>query len=152
MTDINLQQTILRNLLTNDTYMRKVAPFLAPEYFEGTYKSIFREFTAYIAKYNNLPSKEALKIEIDAEDRMSDEQYRHTMDILPDIFTYAEEDLSWLVERTEKWCQDRAVFNAVMESISIIDGNTKNFLRMQFPKYCQKHCRCLLILTLVMIT
>ena len=138
MTDINLQQTILRNLLTNDSYMRKVAPFLAPEYFEGTYKSIFKEFTAYIAKYNNLPSKEALKIEIDSEDRMSDEHYRHTMDILPDIFKYAEEDLSWLVERTEKWCQDRAVFNAVMESISIIDGKHQELSKNAIPDVLSK--------------
>jgi len=138
MTDINLQQTILRNLLTNDTYMRKVAPFLSPEYFEGTYKSIFEEFTAYIAKYNNLPSKEALKIEIDAEDRMSDEHYRHTMDILPDIFNYIEEDLTWLVERTEKWCQDRAVFNAVMESISIIDGKHQELSKNAIPDVLSK--------------
>ena len=138
MTDINLQQTILRNLLTNDSYMRKVAPFLSPDYFEGTYKSVFKEFTAYIAKYNNLPSKEALKIEIDSEDRMSDEHYRHTMDILPDIFKYAEEDLSWLVERTEKWCQDRAVFNAVMESISIIDGKHQTLSKNAIPDVLSK--------------
>ena len=138
MTDINLQQTILRNLLTNDPYMRKVAPFLSPEYFEGTYKSIFKEFTAYIAKYNNLPSKEALKIEIDSEDRMSDEHYRHTMDILPDIFKYAEEDMDWLTERTEKWCQDRAVFNAVMESISIIDGKHQELSKNAIPEVLSK--------------
>ena len=138
MTDINLQQTILRNLLTNDPYMRKVAPFLSPEYFEGTYKSIFKEFTAYIAKYNNLPSKEALKIEIDSEGRMSDEHYRHTMDILPDIFTYAEEDLTWLLERTEKWCQDRAVFNAVMESITIIDGKHQELSKNAIPEVLSK--------------
>lgn len=138
MTDINLQQTILRNLLTNDSYMRKVAPFLSPEYFEGTYKSIFKEFNAYIAKYNNLPSKEALKIEIDSEDRLSDEHYRHTMDILPDIFKYAEEDLSWLVERTEKWCQDRAVFNAVMESITIIDGKHQELSKNAIPDVLSK--------------
>ena len=138
MTDINLQQTILRNLLTNDSYMRKVAPFLSPEYFEGTYKSIFKEFNAYIAKYSSLPSKEALKIEIDSEDRMSDEHYRHTMDILPDIFKYAEEDLSWLVERTEKWCQDRAVFNAVMESITIIDGKHQELSKNAIPDVLSK--------------
>jgi len=138
MTDINLQQTILRNLLTNDSYMRKVAPFLSPEYFEGTYKSIFKEFTTYIAKFNNLPSMEALKIEIDSEDRMSDEHYRHTMDILPDIFTYAEEDLTWLIERTEKWCQDRAVFNAVMESISIIDGKHQTLAKNSIPDVLSK--------------
>ena len=138
MTEINLQQTILRNLLTNDSYMRKVAPFLSPEYFEGVYKGLFKEFTTYIAKFNNLPSKEALKIEIDAADRLSDDHYRVAMEILPDIFKYAEEDLAWLVERTEKWCQDRAVFNAVMESITIIDGNHQSMSRNAIPDVLSK--------------
>ena len=138
MTEINLQQTILRNLLTNDSYMRKVAPFLSPEYFEGVYKGLFKEFTNYIAKFNNLPSKEALKIEIDAADRLSDDHYRVAMEILPDIFKYAEEDLAWLVERTEKWCQDRAVFNAVMESITIIDGNHQSLSRNAIPDVLSK--------------
>ena len=74
MTEINLQQTILRNLLTNDSYMRKVAAFLSPDYFEGTYNGLFREFTSYIAKFNKLPTLEAFKIEIDSEDRLTDEQ------------------------------------------------------------------------------
>ena len=73
----------------------------------GSIKGLFKEFTSYIAKFNNLPTIEALKIEIDAADRLTDEQYRSAMEILPDIFKYSEEDLSWLVERTEKWCQDR---------------------------------------------
>ena len=138
MTEINLQHTILRNLLTNDPYARKVAPFLSPEYFEGVYKGLFKEFTSYIAKFNNLPTIEALKIEIDAVDRLTDEQYRSAMEILPDIFKYSEEDLSWLVERTEKWCQDRAVFNAVMESITIIDGNHKSLSRNAIPDVLSK--------------
>ena len=138
MTEINLQQTILRNLLTNDSYMRKVAPFLSPEYFEGVYKGLFKEFTAYIAKFNNLPTMEALKIEIDSADRLTDDHYRVAMEILPDIFKYAEEDLAWLVERTEKWCQDRAVFNAVMESITIIDGNHQSLSRNAIPDVLSK--------------
>ena len=138
MTEINLQQTILRNLLTNDSYMRKVAPFLSPEYFEGVYKGLFKEFTSYIAKFNGLPTKEAFKIEIDAADRLSDDHYRVAMEILPDIFKYAEEDLAWLVDRTEKWCQDRAVFNAVMESITIIDGNHQSLSRNAIPDVLSK--------------
>ncbi|WJE87917.1 DnaB-like replicative helicase [Phage C48C1] len=138
MTEINLQQTILRNLLTNDSYMRKVAPFLSPEYFEGAYKGLFKEFTSYIAKFNSLPTKEAFKIEIDAADRLSDDHYRVAMEILPDIFKYSEEDLAWLVDRTEKWCQDRAVFNAVMESITIIDGNHQSLSRNAIPDVLSK--------------
>ena len=138
MTEINLQQTILRNLLTNDSYMRKVAAFLSPEYFEGTYNGLFREFTSYIAKFNKLPTIEAFKIEIDSEDRLTDEQYRHAMEILPDIFNYSAEDSDWLVDRTEKWCQDRAVFNAVMESISILDGKHQKLSKNAIPDILSK--------------
>jgi len=138
MTEINLQQTILRNLLTNDSYMRKVAAFLSPDYFEGTYNGLFKEFTSYIAKFNKLPTLEAFKIEIDSEDRLSDEQYRHAMEILPDIFTYTPEDSDWLVDRTEKWCQDRAVFNAVMESISILDGKHQKLSKNAIPDILAK--------------
>ena len=138
MTEINLQQTILRNLLTNDPYTRKVAAFINPDYFEGVYQALFKEFTKFIAKFNRLPSKEAFKIELDSTDRLTDEQYRHAMDILPDIFNYSEENLEWLLERTEKWCQDRAVFNAVMESISIIDGKHAELGKNAIPDVLSK--------------
>ena len=136
--EIQLEQTILRNLLTNDKYARKVAAFLVPDYFEGVYKSLFKEFTKFIAKYNKLPTMEAFKIEIDEGDRLNDEQYRHAIEILPNIFTKQEENLDWLVERTEKWCQDRAVFNAVMESISIIDGKHQTLTKNAIPDVLSK--------------
>ena len=93
MEQINLQQTILRNLLTNDEYARKVAAFVSPEYFEGVYRSLFKEFTKFIAKYNKLPSQEAFKIEVDAGDRLTDEEYRHAMEILPNIFEKKTENI-----------------------------------------------------------
>jgi replicative DNA helicase len=136
--EINLEQTILRNLLTNDDFTRKVAAFLQPEYFEGVYKSLFKEFTKYIAKYNKLPTKEAFKIEIDEANRLTDEQYRHAMEIFPNIFTYEKEDIKWLLDRTEKWCQDRAVFNAVMESIQIIDGKHEGLSKNAIPDVLSK--------------
>ena len=136
--EINLEQTILRNLLTNDDFTRKVAAFLQPDYFEGVYKGLFKEFTKYIAKYNKLPTKEAFKIEIDEGNRLTEEQYRHAMEIFPNIFEYQKEDLKWLLDRTEKWCQDRAVFNAVMESISIIDGKHEALSKNAIPDVLSK--------------
>lgn len=136
--EINLEQTILRNLLTNDQYARKVAAFLQPDYFEGTTKSLFKEFTKFIAKYNKLPSMEAFKIEIDDNDRLSNEQYRQAVEMLPDIFTSKKENLDWLVERTEKWCQDRAVFNAVMQSIQIIDNKDQSLSKNAIPDILSK--------------
>ena len=102
--------------------MRKVLPFIQPDYFDGVYKGLFKEVTKFVAKYNKLPSLESFKIEIDEANSLPDDQYRSALDLLPNIFTAESENLEWLVERTEKWCQDRAVYNAVMESISIIDG------------------------------
>ena len=138
MEQINLQQTILRNLLTNDEYARKVAAFVSPEYFEGVYRSLFKEFTKFIAKYNKLPSQEAFKIEVDAGDRLTDEEYRHAMEILPNIFEKKTENLEWLIDATEKWCQDRAVYNAVMESITIIDGKHKTLSKGSIPDVLTK--------------
>jgi len=136
--DINLEQTILKNLVTNDPFARKVAAFILPDYFEGVYKSLFREFTKFIAKYNKLPTLEAFKIEIDEGDRLSDEQYRHAVEILPNLFVKEESNLDWLVDRTEKWCQDRAVFNAVMESIQIIEGKHKSLAKGSIPEVLSK--------------
>ena len=91
-----------------------------------------------IAKYNKLPSMEAFKIEIDTGDRLNDEQYRHAIEILPNIFTPQSENLEWLIDRTEKWCQDRAVFNAVMSSISIIDGKHPSLQKNSIPDVLTK--------------
>jgi archaellum biogenesis ATPase FlaH len=136
--EIHLEQTILRNLLTNDEYARKVAAFLDTDYFEGVYKGLFSEFTKFIAKYNKLPTMEAFKIEVDEGDRLNDEQYRHAIEILPNIFEKKEENLEWLLERTEKWCQDRAVYNSIMESIQIIDGKHQTLSKNAIPEILSK--------------
>ena len=136
--NINLEQTVLRNLLTNEEYMRKVLPFIAPDYFEGVYKGLFKEIAKFVSDYNKLPTLEAFKIEIDQNNRLSEEDYRIAVELLPNIFTHEPENLEWLIERTEKWCQDRAVFNAVMESISIIDGKHANLQKNAIPDVLSK--------------
>jgi len=134
---IDLEQTILRNLLTNEPYMRKVVPFLKKEYFEGVYQHIFTEVTKFVQKYNKLPTLEAFKIEIDQSDRISDQMYTHAIDILPNIFERKEENDQWLLDTTEKWCQDRAVYRAIMESISIIDGKHEKLTKNALPDILQ---------------
>ena len=71
----NLEQTILRNLLTDEDYMRKVLPFIKPDYFAGIYRILFREAGKFVAKYNKLPTSESFKIELDQSEKLSDEQY-----------------------------------------------------------------------------
>jgi len=134
----NIEQTVIRNILTNENYMRKVLPFVKPEYFEGVYKTLFKEIAKYVAKYNNLPTAESFKIEVDQSDKFNDEQYQHAVEIIPQIFDTEAIDEKWLMDTTEKWCQDRAVYNAIMESISIIDGKHSTLTKNSLPDILTK--------------
>jgi len=130
----NIEQTILRNLLVDDKFMRKVLPFIKNEYFEGVYRQLFKQVGLYVQKYNKLPTQESFKIELDDADNFNDEQYRHAVEILPEIFKTEKIDDEWLIDKTEKWCQDRALHNAVMESISIIDGKHQSLSKNALPE------------------
>ena len=134
----NLEQVILRNILTDDEYTRKVLPFVKPEYFEGIYRILFRETAKFVTKYNKLPTAEAFKIELDQSDRLNGENYTVAMDLLPQLFAKEKTDSDWLLQNTEKWCQDRAIYNAVMESISIIDGKHETMTKGALPDLLSK--------------
>lgn len=134
----NLEQTILRNILTNEDYMRKVLPFVKPDYFEGVYRQLFNAIGMFVGKYNKLPTKEAFQIEIDASDKFNADTYQAAQEILPTIFGKEEIDQQWLLDTTEKWCQDKAVYNAIMESISIIDGKHQDLTKNALPDILTK--------------
>ena len=114
--------------------MRKVLPFIKNDYFEGVYRQLFKQVGLYVQKYNKLPTQESFKIELDDADNFNDEQYRHAVEILPEIFKTEKIDGDWLIDKTEKWCQDRALHNAVMESISIIDGKHQSLSKNALPE------------------
>src|SRR6056300_2038641 len=134
----NLEQTILRNLLTDEEYMRKVLPFIKPDYFQGIYRILFREAGKFVAKYNKLPTSESFQIELDQSEKLSDEQHTVAVDILPQLFSSESIDEQWLLDTTEKWCQDRAIYNAIMESISIIDGKHEELTKGALPDLLSK--------------
>ena len=134
----NLEQTILRNILTDEDYMRKVLPFIKPDYFEGVYRILFREAGKFFGKYNKLPTAESFKIELDQSDKLTGEQYTMAVDILPQLFSKETIDERWLLDTTEKWCQDRAIYNAIMESISIIDGKHETMTKGALPDLLSK--------------
>ena len=136
--NINLEQTILRNILTNEQYMRKVLPFVKPDYFEGVYRILYKEIGKFVGKYNKLPTLEAFKIELDKTDKINEEQYAHALEIIPNIFHNEKVNDQWLLDTTEKWCQDRAIYNAIMESISIIDGKHQDLTKNALPDLLQK--------------
>ena len=135
---INIEQTILRNLLTDEKYMRKVLPFIKPDYFQGVYRTLFKEAGKYVAKYNKLPTSETLIIELQESSNISNEQFQMSTDIIPQLFTTEKIDHDWLLDSTEKWCQDRAIHNAIMESISIIDGKHDKLTKGALPDLLSK--------------
>ncbi len=120
---MTIQTTVLRNLLTNEDYTRRVVPYLKKEYFEGEHRVLFDQVVNYVGKYNRLPTKEALTIELN-DAKISSDQFGAAVHLVNDVTNPEPADMEWLLEKTEKWCQDRAVFLAIMKSIEIIDGKS----------------------------
>jgi len=113
---------ILRNLIYNEEYARKVIPFIEDDYFEDQkQKIIFQEISSFIRQYNKLATKEILSIEVEKRSDINDTIFAEIVDI---ISSFEDEvgELDWLVDSTEKWCRDRAIYLALMESIQLADG------------------------------
>ncbi len=130
----NLNKTILRSLLNNEDYLRKVIPFLKPNYFEGPLKIIFRQIGAFVDKHNTLPTLEAFRIDLEQNDKLSDDMFTEISAMLPEIFSEPDIDQDFLLENTEKWCQERALHIAVMESINILDGKNEKMTKNAIPE------------------
>ena len=119
---MNLELTILSNLVYNEKYARKVLPFLKAEYFtDKSYKIIFLEIHEYVSQYDALPSLNALSIECQERVDLSDEQFQNILEILNELSNDTA-DYDWIVDTTEKWCQERAIYLSLMESVKIADG------------------------------
>ena len=124
---MRLETTILKNLLYNEEYTRKVLPFLSVNYFqEREDKILYEKIAEYINQYNALPTQEALAIELD-KSPIKDEEFQNSLKLLESITNENDEaNISWLLDSTEKFCQDKAIYNAVVESISILDEKGRN--------------------------
>jgi len=123
-----IETIILKNLLHNEEYSRKVLPFLNKDYFlEHTDKLLYQQVDLFINKYNNLPTKEALVIELD-NTPLKDEEFENVTELLTHLEGQKDEksDIQWLLETTEKFCQDKAIYNAVVHSIKILDEPEKS--------------------------
>jgi replicative DNA helicase len=132
--EATIQTTILKNLINNEEYTRKVIPFLKKEYFEGSHRVVFDEVVEFVNKYNKLPNSEALTIEISGNDRISQHQMSDVSLVLNEISQHSESNMDWLTSTTEKWCQDRAIYLAIMESINIIDGKHESLTKNALPE------------------
>ena len=119
-----IETIILKNLLFNEKYTRKVLPFIQASYFNNnTEKILFLEVHDFINKYNSLPSKESIIINLTESKNLTDQQLKDTVEILNEIEKDKNEtvDEQWLIDNTEKFCQDKAIYNAIMESVQILD-------------------------------
>ena len=128
-----IETTILRNLIYNEEYSRKVIPFIKPEYFESrTENVIFEEITQFIVKYNSSITIEALNIEIENRTDLTESEIAEVRDINNSLNDSVVEN-QWLIDTTEKWCRDRAIYLALMESIHIADGGDEKKNRDAIP-------------------
>ena len=128
-----IETTILRNLVYEEEYSRKVIPFIQPDYFENrTEKVIFEEIAQFIVKYGSAITIEALNIELDNRSDLTEDEIKETREITKG-FNDSPAEFEWLVESTEKWCRDRAIYLALMESIHIADGNDEKKNRDAIP-------------------
>ena len=129
-----IETTALKNLIHNEEYTRKVLPFLKEEYFSDRHEQIlFREIEKFVLKYNNLPTKESLSIEINSNKSVNDDEYKKITDIISTLDP-VKVDLNWLVDTTEKFCKDRAIHNAILGGIQIIDGKDKEHTPEYLPE------------------
>jgi replicative DNA helicase len=134
---MKLEQTILKNLIYNDEYLRKVLPFIKSEYFtDRTDKTIFKEITSFVDTYNSTPSIESLVLSIKENRNLTDTELESCESYLKEIENGKKEEtkIEWLVDKTEQFCQEKAIYNAVLGSISILDGKDKTHDKGQIPK------------------
>ena len=129
-----IEKTTLKNLLYNEDYTRKVLPFLKPEYFEDrSERIVFSEIQKFIDQYNKRPTKETLQIDIGKRKDLNEEEYKRIVELISTL-NKEDIDLDWLVNTTEKFCKDRAVHNAVMDGIHILDGKDKKHTPEAIPE------------------
>ena len=118
----NVELLILRSLLYNEDYARKVVPFIKGDYFEQPSQKItFEEIATFITDYDELPSKEALYIEVEKRNDVTEELYKQVTELIG-VLDDSPSDKEWLLNTSEKWCRDKAIYLALMESIKIADG------------------------------
>ena len=133
MSTQTIERTTLSNLVYNEPYARKVLPFIKPEYFANRHERVvFEEINKFVEKYGNQPTKEALSIELDNRKDLNEDEFKSVLDIVQTL-SNAEVDMQWLVDTTEKFCKDKAVYNAILSGIQIIEGKDKQHTAEAIP-------------------
>ena len=134
---MKLEQTILKNLIYNEEYLRKVLPFLKTEYFnDNVEKTLFKEIASFTDAYNKNPTVEAIGIAVKERRNLTDDEVEKCISYLQEVEASRSivTEVQWLTDKTEKFCQEKAIYNAVLNSISILDQKDKTHDKGQIPK------------------
>ena len=134
----NIEHKIISGLLHDEEYCRKVAPFIEPSYFSDHNDAVIaHEITKFFNKYNKLPTKDIIKIELANRKDISDQDLGHCVDLVANLSHEPIKNRDWLIEKSEKFCRDRAIYNAILDSIKIIDGREQKLSQDSIPKILQ---------------
>ena len=130
-----LEKTIISNLLFNEEFSRKVFPYIKDEYFdENTHKKIFSTYSEYVEKYKEPPSIEALKISIDNRKDLNEDAYKEVCKSIDELVIDNTTNQEWLLNETERFCQDKDLYNSIRKAILILDGQDKEYDKGSLPK------------------
>jgi replicative DNA helicase len=130
-----IEDIIFRNLIANESYMRRVLPFIKEEYFQTkSEKLLYNEIHKYITTYNSLPSIDVLKIEIQNSSQLTQKEFDDLSTRLESLKEIEKADEEWIVDKTETFCKDKAIYNAILESIHIIEGKSKTKTSSALPQ------------------
>jgi archaellum biogenesis ATPase FlaH len=134
---MNLERAIFNNLINNETYGRKTIPFLKNDYFHNaSERVVFELIDVYVNKYNAFPTKEALLVDLSSRDNISEDQFSECKNIIQEIPDQSDQlsNVDWLIDQTERFCQDKAIYNAIMNSIRIMDDKTGQTAKGSIPQ------------------
>ena len=135
---MKIETVILQNLVNNEDYFRKVFPFLKPEYFIGnTEKIVFSKISNFIQEYNARPNKDSLVISCQNDKQLTEDQYTELVQYVSELDP-TEHNIEWLYKETENFCKDKAIYNAILKSVSILDGKEKEKSKDGIPSLLQE--------------
>lgn len=134
-----IESAIIKGLLYDETYARKVHPYLKDEYFDGAHKGIFQTYNTIFEKYNKIPTMEAMLVAIQ-KSGLTEDVFSEAINILQESYKTRDEknDTKWLVDETEQYCSDKSLFDAIYKSINIIEGNDKKLDKHAIPELLEE--------------
>lgn len=136
MSNLTVENLILSQVMKNESFARKTLPFIKEEYFlEETDRVVYKAIRSYIERYNTIPSKESLIISLSDDRSINESVFKKSCENIEDMYQAGnEQDEQWLIDTTENFCKEKAVYNAIMESIHIIDGKSKSKTANAIPE------------------